>query len=217
MISQGKHHQTRVKVCGITRVEQAYAISKAGADAIGIVFYKPSARAVLDLSLAADIALATGPFTNVFGLFVDAPKRMIDEVVSRVPIDGLQFHGNETPDFCSSFDRPYLKALRMKPGIDIDTQIKAYTNARGILLDTYVKGVPGGTGEAFDWHKVPQNTKSPIVLAGGLNPSNVASAIQIAKPYAVDVSGGVEVENGNKDLKLVTAFINNAKKHLLAE
>lgn len=203
--------QTRVKICGITRVDQSRAISDAGADAIGIVFFEPSPRSVMDLTLAADIAAAAGPFTNVVGLFVDGDESLIANVLKSVSLDCLQFHGEESPSFCQSFDRPYMKALRMKPGLDVRDQIQEHRHARGILLDTYVKGVPGGTGERFDWQDVPHNTDVPIVLAGGLDKDNVSSAVDIAKPYAVDVSGGVENGPGDKNLELVRAFISNAK------
>lgn len=202
---------TRVKICGVTSSEQAAEIARAGADAIGIVFYAPSPRAVMDLSLAAEIAAAVGPFVNVVGLFVNADPEMIDSTLSRVPLSCLQFHGDESAELCSSFQRPFMKAVRMKPGVDLNHALVKYTAAQGLLLDTYVKGTPGGTGEAFNWELAPKVSALPIVLAGGLTVANVKSAIVTTSPYGVDVSGGVEVSPGIKDLNKVRAFIRNAK------
>ncbi|WP_096084530.1 phosphoribosylanthranilate isomerase [Agaribacterium haliotis] len=201
---------SRVKICGITRVEDAIAASELGADAIGLVFYPPSPRYVSELSLARDIAMSAGPFVDVVGLFVNATAAEIDQVLKQVPLNCLQFHGDESPESCEHWARPYIKALRMKEGLDLAREKQRYSSARALLLDSYVKGVPGGTGEAFNWHRVPQQL-GPIVLAGGLLPENVASANTIAKPWALDVSGGVETSPGIKDRNKIAAFINNAK------
>ena len=166
----------------------------------------------MDLSLAADIAKAAGPFVSVVGLFVDAREELIAQVLENVSLSCIQFHGNERHSFCEFFNRPYLKAFRMKPGLDVERSINAYPTASGALLDAYVKGVPGGTGEQFNWDLAPgAGCQQNIVLAGGLNPDNVAAAIKAVRPYAVDVSGGVERAPGDKDLDKVKAFIENAK------
>lgn len=197
---------TRIKICGITRVQDAQVASAEGADAIGIVFYPPSPRFVADLALARDIALAAGPLVTVVGLFVDPEPAELTAVMNAVPLHMLQFHGNESVGFCQQFARPYMKALRMKPGADISGQAATYDGTGGILLDAYRKGVPGGTGETFDWSGVPSDLAQPLVLAGGLTPENVSEAIRVAKPWAVDVSGGVEAAKGIKDAALVARF-----------
>jgi len=201
---------TRVKICGITSIEDAICASESGADALGLNFYEPSVRYLADLALACDIAQAAGPLLNVVGLFVDAPADKILRVMEQVPLNTLQFHGNESAEFCEQFKRPYLKALRMKPGENIAELAAQYPSARGILLDTYVKGAPGGTGQVFDWGSVPSSLNN-IVLAGGLNPDNVAEAVRCVKPYAVDVSGGVESGPGKKDPQKMNTFVANAK------
>ncbi len=201
--------RTRVKICGITSVSDALAAQEAGADAIGLVFYAPSPRAV-DVERAREIALAVGPFVTVTGLFVDAEPHEVNRVLEQVPLHLLQFHGNETRIYCESFHRPYLKAIRMRPQLEAASAIADYPSASAILLDAYCPGVPGGTGESFDWHRVPQGGSQPIVLAGGLTPANVAEAIQLTGVYGVDVSGGVESAPGKKDAAKVKEFIINA-------
>ena len=196
----------RSKICGITRIEDALAAVEAGADAIGLVFYAKSPRAVNVLQARAIIA-ALPPFVTTVGLFVNASRCELNETLDAVPLDMLQFHGDETPDECESYQRPYLKALRVKAGDDIAAACAAYGSARAILLDTYVEGVPGGTGEAFDWSLIPQGLSKPLILAGGLTPENVADAVARVKPYAVDVSGGVEASKGIKDHAKIRAFI----------
>lgn len=203
--------KSRVKICGVTSPEQALSIAQAGADAIGIVFYEPSPRSVMDVALAAEIASAVGPFVSVVGLFVDADRTAVESVLNHVPLSCIQFHGNESAAFCASFHRPFIKAIRMKPGVVLDDVMVTYQHAQGILLDTYIKGIPGGTGEAFNWALVPKNSQMPIVLAGGLTANNVQAAITTTSPYGVDVSGGVEVSPGIKDLNKVHAFIRSAK------
>lgn len=201
---------TRVKICGLTTVDDALAAVAAGADAIGLVFYGPSPRCV-DVDTAAKIAMAVGPFVTAVGLFVDADKTDVEAVLARVPLQLLQFHGGEPVSYCEQFQRPYMKALRMKPGLDVDAEIARYHSAQGILLDAYRKGVPGGTGETFDWQRVPSSSDKPIVLAGGLQPDNVCAAIAATSPYGVDVSGGVEGAAGIKDHKKIIEFIASAK------
>ena len=196
----------RSKICGITRVEDALAAVEAGADAIGLVFYAKSPRAVT-VQQARSIINALPPFVTTVGLFVDASRCELGEMLDAVPLDLLQFHGDESPENCEGYHRPYIKALRVKPGDDIAAQVALYKNASGVLLDTYVPGIPGGTGEAFDWALVPEGLSKPIILAGGLTAENVAQAIARVRPYAVDVSGGVEAAKGIKDAQKIRAFM----------
>lgn len=200
----------RVKICGITSVEDALAAANAGADAIGLVFYPASSRAV-SLKQARQIALAVGPFITVTGLFVDADPESVQSVLAQMPLHLLQFHGDESVAYCESFNRPYMKAIRMRPELDVNAAVTAYSGASGILLDAYRPGVPGGTGETFDWARVPQGMSTPLILAGGLTPANVAESIALTRVYGVDVSGGVESAPGKKDHSKLTAFINNAR------
>jgi phosphoribosylanthranilate isomerase len=196
----------RSKICGITRVEDALAAAEAGADAIGLVFYAKSPRAV-SVQQAREIIAALPPFVTSVGLFVDASRCELGEILDAVPLDLLQFHGDETPDECDHYGRPYIKALRVKPGDDIAAQVARYANARGVLLDTFVPGIPGGTGEAFDWSLVPAQLSKPVILAGGLTAANVAQAIGQVRPFAVDISGGVESAKGIKDAAKIHAFM----------
>lgn len=200
----------RVKICGITTIDDAQAAVAAGADAIGLVFYAASPRAVA-IEQARDIAYAVGPFVTTTGLFVDADPAFVHSVLAQVPLQLLQFHGDETCAYCDSFGRPYMKALRMKPGLDVQESISFYPRASAILLDAYRPGVPGGTGETFDWARVPKNSLKPIILAGGLTPENVSAAIAATDVYGVDVSGGVESAPGKKDRTKVEEFIRNAQ------
>jgi phosphoribosylanthranilate isomerase len=201
----------RVKICGITSVDDAIAVAHAGADALGLVFYAASPRAV-SLDVARKISLAAGPFMSVTGLFVNADPEFVHSVLNQVPLQLLQFHGDETDVYCESFKRPYMKAIRMRPGLEVSSVIAAYPGASGILLDAYRPGVPGGTGDTFDWARVPQGLSTPLVLAGGLTPTNVREAIAATRVYGVDVSGGVESAPGKKDHSKLTAFINNARR-----
>lgn len=201
--------RARVKICGITRVEDALMAAEAGADAIGLVFYPPSPRAV-DVATAATIAQAVGPFVTVVGLFVDASAESIQGVLQQVNLHVLQFHGDESESFCCQFDRPYMKAIRMRPELDPASAITQYASASGVLFDAYRKGVPGGTGDTFDWRRVPQDAGIPLVLAGGLTPDNVAQAVTKTGVYGVDVSGGVEAAPGLKDPHKVRTFIERA-------
>lgn len=200
----------RSKICGITRVEDALAAVEAGADAIGLVFYAKSPRAVT-VQQARAIISALPPFVTSVGLFVDASRCELAVLLDAVPLDLLQFHGDEAPADCDGYHRPYIKALRVKPGDDIAAQVELYKNASGVLLDTYVPGIPGGTGEAFDWSLVPEDLSKPVILAGGLTAANVAQAIARVRPYAVDVSGGVELAKGIKDAEKIRAFMQAVK------
>lgn len=203
--------RTRVKICGITRVEDARQAAQLGADAIGLVFYPPSPRNVT-IDQAQEIAVSLPPFVSRVGLFVDAEPRDIESVLASVPLDLVQFHGNETAEQCRRYGRPYIKAIRVKPGLDLVVAIDAYPDASAILLDTHSDSVAGGSGEAFDWNRVPANMAKPLILAGGLDATNVDAAIAAVHPYAVDVSSGVEQQKGIKDAAKMAAFINEANK-----
>ncbi|MEH6567786.1 MAG: phosphoribosylanthranilate isomerase [Halioglobus sp.] len=197
---------TRIKICGITRPEDAQAAVECGADAIGLVFYAKSPRAVT-VEQALDCVNSVAPFVSVVALFVNEPVQSIERILNTVPVDILQFHGDETPEFCAQFGRPFLKALRVQPSTDIVSLSELYRSARGILLDAWQQGVPGGTGRTFDWALATGAFPKSIVLAGGLNPENVAAAIEQVRPAAVDVSGGVESEPGIKSRSAIRDFI----------
>jgi phosphoribosylanthranilate isomerase len=196
----------RVKICGITRLEDALAAAAAGADAVGFVFYGPSPRHVSAVQ-AAHIISRLPPFVSSVGLFVDPTAAEVEAVLAVAPLALLQFHGAESEAFCQQFGRPWIKALQMQPGIDIHAAIAAYPAASGILLDAWHPSLKGGTGEAFDWGHFPQDVDKPLILAGGLTPVNVREAMRQTKPYAVDVSGGVEQSRGIKDATLIQAFM----------
>ena len=198
--------RTRVKICGITRVEDALSAVEQGADAIGLVFYPPSPRYV-SVSQAAEIAQVLPAFVSVVGLFVDAPSADIEAVLSKVPIDLIQFHGNETPEQCRRYEKPYIKAIRVKTDTNLIQYQSDFSDAKALLLDTYTEGVPGGTGQVFDWNVIPKHMTKQLVLAGGLDANNVTQAIKLVKPYAVDVSGGVESAKGIKDAAKIAAFM----------
>lgn len=198
--------RTRVKICGITRVEDALAAVNAGADAIGLIFYAPSPRAVT-VEQAQKIAAAIPPFVSVVGLFVNAPKAEIESVLSCVRLDILQFHGDETAEDCEQINLPYYKAIRVKADTNLIQCAQQYRTAKALLLDAFSEAAMGGTGQTFDWNLIPANLPKPVILAGGLNAENVGLAIRQASPYAVDVSGGVEADKGIKDAVKITAFM----------
>lgn len=203
--------RTRVKICGITRLEDALAAVSAGADALGFVFYPASPRYV-DPAVAGLIIRQLPPFVTSVALFVNESAEQICAVMDQTGVDLLQFHGDESPEFCAQFNRPYFKALRMYPDIDVVAEAGRFASSRAILLDAYRPGVPGGTGEAFDWERIPSDIDKPLILAGGLDQSNVAKAISQVKPYAVDVSGGVEAAKGLKDSSKITSFMNEVAR-----
>ena len=205
--------QTRVKICGLRQADDAIFAAHAGADAIGLVFYPPSPRSV-DTATAAEIALALPPFIACVGLFVDATAAEIDRVLSLVPLSLLQFHGDETAQFCDQFQLPWIKAVRMRNNINLHQQRQLYSQAQGLLLDAYKPGVPGGTGDRFDWQRIPADIATDVVLAGGIDADNVQPAIQQVKPWAIDVSGGVESHKGVKDRAKIAAFMGQAKPYL---
>jgi phosphoribosylanthranilate isomerase len=198
--------RTRVKICGFTRHEDAAGAIALGVDAVGLVFCEASPRSV-SVEQAAAIVAVVPPFTAVVGLFVDAESQWIHEVCRRIRIDVLQFHGDEPPDFCISFAKPYIKAIRMRPEVDVNREARTHTRAAGLLLDAYQPGVKGGTGLSFDWSRVGSGCSLPLILAGGLTPDNVRDALEIARPYAVDVSSGVETDKGVKDSHKMAAFM----------
>ena len=202
---------TRIKICGITREQDALAAAAAGADAIGLVFYAPSPRAV-DAAQAARIVAALPPFVSTVGLFVDAEPAAVRAVLAEVPLDLLQFHGEESDDYCRQFGRPYLKAVRVRSADQLRDVAAQWPGAAGILLDSYKPGVPGGTGEVFDWRLVPRERDWNLVLAGGLAAGNVRQAIDEMQPWAVDVSGGVEAAKGIKDVAKINAFVQEVKR-----
>lgn len=199
----------RVKICGITRAEDLQAACNAGADALGFVFYARSPRH-LEIAQAAALVAQLPPFVQSVGLFVDAEPAFVEAVLKAVPLDLLQFHGSEAPEQCRHHGRPYLKAVRMREGTDLVKYCADFDDARALLLDAYVPGVPGGTGERFDWELIPAGLTKPIVLSGGLDAGNVGRAVQTVRPWAVDVSSGVEAAPGIKDAARVAAFIRRA-------
>jgi len=197
--------RTRIKICGITRVEDGLAAANAGADAIGLVFYPKSPRFV-DRGQAAEIARALPPFVEVVALFVNAAPQTVRETLAAVPVSLLQFHGDEDEAYCCQFDRPYLKAARMRPGFDLVQYAASFPSARAILLDAFVEGY-GGAGHTFDWALIPAGLSRPVVLSGGLTVDNVSEAVRRVRPAAVDVSSGVEISKGVKDHAKIAAFI----------
>jgi phosphoribosylanthranilate isomerase len=198
--------KTHIKICGITRPEDAIAAAQLGANALGLVFY-PSSPRVVSIQQAIAISNVTPPFVQLVGLFVNASYKEIVKILAQVPLNLLQFHGEEPSEFCEQFQRPYIKALHIKENSDLNEQIAFYHSARGILLDTFNPNLKGGTGETFDWKLIPQHLEKPLILAGGLNAENVKQAILQIKPSAVDVSGGVEESKGIKSFSKMRDFI----------
>ena len=207
--------RTRVKICGITRVEDALTAVNAGADAIGLVFYAPSPRCVT-IAQAQQIVAALPPFVSVVALFVNATTAEIKTILAQVPIDIVQFHGDETKAICEQISKqinlPYYKAIRVKAESNLLQYAQEFASAKALLLDTYTEATFGGTGHVFDWNLIPKNMTKPIILAGGLVPENVALAITKVQPYAVDVSGGVESAKGIKDAVKIAAFMHAVKE-----
>lgn len=195
----------RIKICGLTRVEDVRDAVDAGADAIGLVFYPPSPRHV-DLQTASILASAIPPLVTIVGLFVNADPVLVRETLAAVPIHLLQFHGDEDESYCRQFDRPYMKAARVRPGMDLVQYAAAFPSAQAILLDAFVDGYGGG-GKVFDWSLVPPVLGKPLVLSGGLDAGNVGDAIRRLRPAAVDVSSGVEAAKGIKDAEKIRAFV----------
>ncbi len=205
--------RTRVKICGLTKPEEALQACELGADAIGLVFYAKSSRA-LSIAQAALIAQSLPAFVSAIGLFVNPSVEEVEQVLEQVHLDCLQFHGDEDETFCRSFGIPYMKAIRVRDGMDLDLEISKYSKSSAILLDSYDKHVAGGTGKRFDWDiaaRSVQTGAAKIVLAGGLDATNVAAAIKHVRPYAVDVSSGVEKAPGTKSIERMQAFFNEVR------
>ncbi|MFO1321650.1 MAG: phosphoribosylanthranilate isomerase [Burkholderiales bacterium] len=201
---------TRIKICGITSTGDALAAAHAGADAIGLVFYAASPRNV-DRARARAIVAALPPFVTTVGLFVNPTPSEVRETLTAVPLDLLQFHGDEDAAFCRSFDHPFIKAIALAPGVDLLQSAANFANARGILVDAFVPGVHGGTGVTADWSAIPSELPLPLILAGGLTPQIVADAVRAVRPWAVDVSSGVERAKGIKDHDKMLAFVRGVR------
>ncbi|MCX7170652.1 MAG: phosphoribosylanthranilate isomerase [Proteobacteria bacterium] len=201
--------RTRIKICGITRLEDLRAAVELGADALGFVFYPPSPR-FLDIAQAAALVRAVPPYVTTLGLFVNAEPATVRHIVAAVPLQMLQFHGEEDASYCGQFKRPYIKAARVRPGFDLLEYAASFPDAHGLLLDAYI-GEYGGAGQTFDWGLIPPGLPLPLVLSGGLAAGNVAAAIRSVKPWAVDVSSGVESAKGIKDTAKMAAFITEVR------
>ena len=197
--------RTRVKICGITRRQDAEFAVEMGVDALGFVFYSPSPRAVT-VAQVKDIIEGLPPFVSIVALFVDASADEVNNCLNKLAIDIVQFHGDESVEYCEQFNTPYMKAIRMKEGVELTALAERYSSASALLLDSYQPGVPGGTGQAFDWSMINDIDK-PIILAGGLTVDNVAMAIEQVQPYAVDISGGVEQSKGIKEQQKIHDFM----------
>ncbi len=205
--------RTRIKICGLTRPQDALAAAAAGADALGLVFHEPSPRSV-SLEQAKSILQALPPFVSSVALFVNPERSAVEQVLEKLRPDCLQFHGEEPDDFCHSFGRPFIKAVRMKPGINLPQAIAAYPHARAVLLDAWHEHEAGGTGRTFDWDALAASgvDARQVILAGGLNQDNVAAALVRFHPYAVDVSSGVESAPGIKSDKKIQAFVSEVTR-----
>ncbi len=204
---------TAIKICGITREADALAAAHSGANAIGLVFYGRSPRHVTP-ARAAQLLRVLPPFVTSVGLFVDAAADDVRQTLAAARVDLLQFHGDESPGYCGQFGVPYLKAVRVRPGLDLLQYALDFRDAKALLLDAYVKGTHGGTGATFDWALIPKNLPLPVVLSGGLTPENVTAAIQAVRPWAVDVSSGVEskgLAKGIKDAAKIAAFVTGVR------
>ena len=203
--------RTRVKICGITRVEDAKAAVLHGADAIGLIFYRPSPRYVTP-ERARQIVEAAPLFVSTVAVFVNPAREEVEKVIRESGVNLLQFHGDEAPEFCSGFSRPYIKAARIRPGLDLIKYLSPHADAKAWMLDAYHEDLWGGTGGVFDWSLVPRDAAKPIILSGGLTVDNVGNAVRRVRPYAVDVSTGVEASKGIKDAAKIAAFIGAVRR-----
>ena len=203
--------RTRIKICGIKEARHALTAADAGADAIGLVFYKDSPRFVTP-GTAANIVGVLPPYVTTVGLFVDANDRKVRQTLAEVHLDLLQFHGSEEPDFCAQFGVPYVRAVPMGEGVDLLEYAGRFATARALLLDAHAPGEPGGTGRTFDWAAIPRDLPMPLILSGGLTPENVGRAVREVKPWAVDVSSGVESGRGSKDPRKIVEFIRSVQR-----
>jgi len=206
-----KSARTRIKICGLKDPAHAKLAAEAGADAIGLVFYPPSPRYV-KAEEAARVAAALPPFVQAVGLFVNEKEATIRAILERVPLDLLQFQGDETPGFCAAFGKPFVRAVRMEEGVDLVEYAHRFSSARALLLDAHVAGEKGGTGATFDWARVPREAPLPLILSGGLTAANVGRAVREVRPWAVDVSSGVERSRGVKDPALIVEFIRSVQR-----
>ncbi|MCH7881492.1 MAG: phosphoribosylanthranilate isomerase [Proteobacteria bacterium] len=204
-------HRTRIKICGITRLSDAQQAAALGTDAIGLVFHAPSPRSI-EIDAALQIRCAMPPFVTVTALFMNENEDWVDQVLQKVRPDCLQFHGDEPAEFCTQWSRPYVKAIPMGSVEDIAAYAAQHPHAQGFLLDSNVAGRQGGSGDTFDWSKIPSSLDFPLLLAGGLNPENVAAAIARVSPWGVDVSSGVEKSRGIKDANLIDQFFSEVKR-----
>ena len=207
-------YRTRIKVCGITRTQDAIEAARLGVDALGLVFYPPSKRAI-SLERALGIREVLPAFVQAVGLFVNPTRDEVEAILQHFPELVLQFHGDEPPEFCASFGRPYLKALAMgqtQDGelLDVKTSMQPHLAASGFLLDSHAPGEMGGTGQVFDWSSIPK-LERPLILAGGLHPSNVGEAVRLLRPWAVDVSSGLESAPGVKDFSKMAEFVDEVR------
>ncbi|WP_018917257.1 phosphoribosylanthranilate isomerase [Vreelandella zhanjiangensis] len=196
--------RTRIKFCGLTRREDIEQAVRLGVDALGFVMWPKSARSITVEQLAV-LSADVPAFVTRVGLFVDQPVELIEQCLPY--LDLIQFHGNESPEFCAQFGRPWIKALRMHESVDLEKAAADYHQAQALLLDAYRPGIPGGTGETFDWARIPAELAKPVILAGGLTVENIALAVQQVAPYAVDVSGGIELTHGCKDVDKMASFV----------
>ena len=203
--------RTRIKICGLREAIHAMVAADAGADAIGLVFYRESPRYVTPGTAAAVVAVLP-PFVTTVGLFVNADEGKVRETLEHVHLGLLQFHGDETPEFCASFGIPYVRAVRMEKGTNLLELAGRFSSASALLLDAYVEGAPGGTGETFDWAAIPRDLPIPIILSGGLTAENVGRAVREVQPWAVDVSSGVEATRGTKDPRKIVEFIRSVRR-----
>ena len=201
----------RAKICGITRIEDALCAVESGADALGFVFWPKSARYITPAE-AGKITARIPAFIQTVGVYVDPSPDWVEETAIAAKLSLLQFHGDEKPEFCAQFNRPYIKAIRVRDNTDLIQYAVEYKTACGLLLDTYTKGMPGGTGQTFDWNLIPQNCPLPVILSGGLTIENVRSAIKQVQPWAVDVSSGVEKSKGIKDENKINAFMRGVRE-----
>jgi len=203
--------RTRVKICGITRIEDGLEAARLGVDALGFVFYPKSPRNI-DTEAAQAICQQLPGFVTTTALFLNPEEKLVRKVLAEVSIDCLQFHGTESVEFCESFGKPYIKALGVEGAEDIGALFEQYASARSVLLDSHATGAAGGTGKTFDWLSIPEKLRQKIILAGGLTPGNVADAIQQVRPYAVDLSSGVESAPGIKDSELMVRLMDEVKR-----
>ena len=206
-----KSARTRIKICGLRDPEHARIAAAEGADAIGLNFYPPSSRYV-SIEEAARVASALPPYVTAVALFVNEKPRTIRSILERVPVDLLQFQGDETPEFCASFAKPFVRAVRMETGVDLVEYFRRFSRARALMLDAHVAGEAGGTGMTFDWSRVPREAPLPLILSGGLTRENVGRAVREVRPWAVDVSSGVEKSRGVKDPALIVEFIRSVRR-----